>query len=254
MESLIINESEQLKKELQLVLNPQIQKLGAIRPDFIGWRDFLSDGTSLSYCSNNLYYTEKPIVAEASFHYMQEILWLNRRGFKIVVRTPSLVNNAFLKKLENMDMCNSIIIYKKDINVIQMFCFIFKANNIGAMSFFVNEKEKFEVIAEKCLNKTLDISKSDKYFHLRDQLFSNDQAASIFEDCLLIDRKNTNYSLSKRQKECLDLIVQGATNKDIANILDICPKTVEYHLKKIRETLHCHTRFDIKQKYKQQII
>jgi DNA-binding CsgD family transcriptional regulator len=254
MKKLIKSESEQLRKELQLMFDSQLVGLKDMQPDFIGWRDFKLDGSSLAYCSNSLYEHNSPSTQDTSFHYMQEILWLNRKGFKIIIRTPNTVKNEFLKKLDDMDMCNSIIIYKKDSDIIQMFCFIFKSSNLSTMNFFVNEKEKFEMVVNRCLKSTYNVSNNLKYLNLRKRLFSEEQAISLFSHDLLSTKEGLDFKLSPRQKQVLNLIVQDATNKDIANTLCITPKAVEFHFKNIRKTLCCHTRFDIKNKIIQKLI
>lgn len=251
MKELIEDSLKKFRKDVSLVTSPYLTKLDYVEPDFIGWRDFKRDGTSLSYCSNEIFEKNKPNIKDTSIHYMQEILWLNKQNFKIILRVPDFAQNRFLKQLKDMDMCNSIIIYKRNDDIIQIFCFIFKSQNISAMNFFINQRERFEIIAEQCFKDLVPIA--HKYTLLREKLFSIEQASSLFENNLFLGKQQIHYMLSSRQKECLELINQGATNKDIANILNICPKTVEYHLKKIRYAFQCHTLFEIKQKLKQQI-
>jgi DNA-binding NarL/FixJ family response regulator len=48
--------------------------------------------------------------------------------------------------------------------------------------------------------------------------------------------------LSSREREVLDLIANGATNKQIADKLFITENTVKAHLRNIMEKLHVHTR------------
>jgi len=48
--------------------------------------------------------------------------------------------------------------------------------------------------------------------------------------------------LSPRETQVLELIVQGATNKEIATALSIAEDTVKIHLRNILEKLHLHNR------------
>ncbi len=43
--------------------------------------------------------------------------------------------------------------------------------------------------------------------------------------------------LTKRQKQCLDALIQGKTNEQIAAEVGILPHTVEYHLSNIYEKM-----------------
>jgi RNA polymerase sigma factor (sigma-70 family) len=49
-------------------------------------------------------------------------------------------------------------------------------------------------------------------------------------------------ALTEREREVLDLLAQGLTNKEIAEKLVITTNTVKRHLKAIFEKLHVHTR------------
>jgi len=50
------------------------------------------------------------------------------------------------------------------------------------------------------------------------------------------------YALTEREREVLDLLAQGMTNKEIAEKLVITTNTVKRHLKAIFEKLDVHTR------------
>jgi DNA-binding NarL/FixJ family response regulator len=53
----------------------------------------------------------------------------------------------------------------------------------------------------------------------------------------LAHQKTPLESLSERQREILQLIAEGQTTKAIAIILNLSPKTVEYHRAKLMERL-----------------
>lgn len=57
-----------------------------------------------------------------------------------------------------------------------------------------------------------------------------------------IENKLSQYNLSERHQEIINLIHQGKTNKEIANELFISENTVKYHLKIIYETLNIDNR------------
>ena len=52
--------------------------------------------------------------------------------------------------------------------------------------------------------------------------------------------RNPLEQLSGRQREILQLIAEGKNTKEIADILKLSPKTVEYHRLKLMETVNIH--------------
>jgi len=53
--------------------------------------------------------------------------------------------------------------------------------------------------------------------------------------------------LTPRQREVLQLVAEGKSNKEIAAILDISPKTVEFHKTKLMDALSLHTTAELTQ-------
>lgn len=45
--------------------------------------------------------------------------------------------------------------------------------------------------------------------------------------------------LSKKECDCLQLLIQGKTAKDTANLWSISPRTVEYYFENIKDKLGC---------------
>ena len=54
------------------------------------------------------------------------------------------------------------------------------------------------------------------------------------------DQKSPFQQLTSRQREILQLIAEGQNTKQIAGILKVSPKTVEYHRKKLMDGLNIH--------------
>ncbi len=50
--------------------------------------------------------------------------------------------------------------------------------------------------------------------------------------------------LTKRQKEVLKLMAEGLTNKEVASVLSLSPRTVEMHVGSVLERLNCRARTD----------
>lgn len=53
---------------------------------------------------------------------------------------------------------------------------------------------------------------------------------------------NSDTPLSPRESEVLKLVAQGEPNKEIAYLLSISPKTVQFHIKSIFNKLEVHSR------------
>lgn len=51
--------------------------------------------------------------------------------------------------------------------------------------------------------------------------------------------------LSDRERECVHHLIRGMTYKEIANVLEISPRTVEGHIENIKNKLGCYSRSDI---------
>jgi DNA-binding NarL/FixJ family response regulator len=56
----------------------------------------------------------------------------------------------------------------------------------------------------------------------------------------IADRKSPFELLTDRQREILQLIAEGQNTKEIAEILKVSPKTVEYHRMKLMTGLNVH--------------
>jgi DNA-binding NarL/FixJ family response regulator len=56
----------------------------------------------------------------------------------------------------------------------------------------------------------------------------------------IADRKSPFEQLTGRQREVLQLIAEGQNTKEIAEILKVSPKTVEYHRMKLMTSLNVH--------------
>ena len=60
-------------------------------------------------------------------------------------------------------------------------------------------------------------------------------------------RSRQSPKLSPRQREVLQLVAEGRKTKEIAEILHVSPRTVEFHRYRIMETLGLHSSADLVQ-------
>jgi DNA-binding CsgD family transcriptional regulator len=60
-----------------------------------------------------------------------------------------------------------------------------------------------------------------------------------------LGEKLQNLYLTKREAECMFLLLKGKSINTIAAILKLSPRTIEYYLKNIKIKLNCRTKFDL---------
>ena len=60
-----------------------------------------------------------------------------------------------------------------------------------------------------------------------------------------VQETEPSESLSPREKEVLDLVSEGLTNKEVAQKLYVSENTVKYHMKNILDKLHLRNRSQV---------
>ena len=202
----------------------------------------------MAFCSKLEWYVVAPYVEgmniDMSIHYALELLKLNKDGFDYIVRSISSINNKFLEQLSLQDMCNSLLIYKREGKVIKMFSFIASKSNKTALNYFFNNREKFEEMIKLYENDLAIIFKKVEYQKLRQPLFNQNVVNSIFKNSST-QSKNKNI-LTPREEECVKLLIEEARDKDIANFLGISPRTASQHIANIKKKLQVSNRFIVK--------
>ena len=61
---------------------------------------------------------------------------------------------------------------------------------------------------------------------------------------------NEVEKLSAREREVLDLVVHGFSNKEIADRLSVTTEAIRWHLKNIYHKLHVHSRTEAALKFR----
>lgn len=61
----------------------------------------------------------------------------------------------------------------------------------------------------------------------------------------LLGEKLQNMYLTKREAECMFLLLKGKSINTIAEVLKLSPRTVEFYLKNMKIKLNCHTKFEL---------
>ena len=118
---------------------------------------------------------------------------------------------------ENSQIINT---YLTKLDVLKKFCDYF----LEQASSVIKLVEKNKVILP-FHNKKLDFINSDS-FDLKDNLLHS-------------------KLLSKRQSECIKLLIAGKTSRQIASTLNLSPRTVEHYLTHIKTKLNCKNKTEL---------
>lgn len=102
---------------------------------------------------------------------------------------------------------------------------MFKA---GAFGYLLKDSDAEELI------KAIETVASNKKY------ISQDISGTVLQE-LVSPTEETNPELSSREKEILQLITEGKSSREIADILFLSPKTVDAHRKNIMDKLDLHT-------------
>lgn len=113
---------------------------------------------------------------------------------------------------------------------------IFEAIKAGAMGYLLKDASFDELI------------EAIRRVYIGEALIQPGIAAKVLKEFAALDKKEIKgggefyADLTEREKEILRLIVLGATNKEIAQKLNIAEKTVKNHISNILSTLHVTNR------------
>ncbi|PYV20484.1 MAG: DNA-binding response regulator [Acidobacteria bacterium] len=86
---------------------------------------------------------------------------------------------------------------------------------------------------------------------MNNQTFYTSMLSEIMLDNFLhkgerpIEEKSVDEQLTSREREILQLLVEGKSNKEVASKLEISTRTVESHRANIIRKLHCHSFSDL---------
>jgi len=171
------------------------------------------------------------------------------KKFKVVGRTDSgraaieltaklspdlVIMDVNMPGLNGIDATKQIIKANNQIKVLGLSMHIEKVYVIGMMSAGASGYI-LKTCSFKELVKGIETVLSGKYYFCKDIK----PLISFKNGKIVTDKKNQKFSLlSLREREILQLVAEGHTSKDIAQKLNLSPKTVDIHRKNVKTKLN----------------
>jgi two-component system, NarL family, response regulator LiaR len=132
-----------------------------------------------------------------------------------------LLMDIKMPKMNGIDAAKKIMEKNPEIKIIALTSFIDKN--------LVEDALKSGVMGYVMKNTT-----GDKLISvIRDAVEGKSFLSSEVSDILISDYKKGDYKLTSREKDILDLMIKGYSNKEIAKKLVISPSTVKFHVSNI---------------------
>lgn len=144
--------------------------------------------------------------------------------------------DSLLEFNHHYQMDQGFDIYKRKKDYVELWSFIAKTEMPMFHDFCISNLAK--------INNTINTCQTS---------FINQEGLFFAKKALIpldITRHFHNKFLTYREIECTRLIIAGNTTKEIARNLDIAPKTVEVHIKNIKQKTGYHNRHDLIQIYR----
>jgi two-component system, NarL family, response regulator NreC len=116
-------------------------------------------------------------------------------------------------------------------------CYILNALKAGARGYVLKSSSEFEVV-----EAVRAVSQGKAYFSPRVSRLLADEYMRHLEEKQVDDSYDL---LTNRERQILQFLAEGQSNKDVANILDLSPMTVICHRQHIFQKLNFHSLADL---------
>ncbi len=216
-----------------------------------GFIRIFKDGRMLRMANNPKWtstYFEKAYYNDLDLYSMRDVPENDSR-LLILTGEPQGEHCSLLCK--EFNIWNALAIYEKFAEYSDFWFFSSSPNNTQVINFYLNQvpilkkfaayfKDKFSqelknVNPNKLITSTVRIEKSS--------LDEKQKVQTFFSDLNINSYKiDDNFSLSKKEFECLFYLVQGRTMKEIARFMNVSFRTVEFHLNNVKKKLHCNKK------------
>lgn len=183
-------------------------------------------------------------------HLSSELTRILQNKSPLISRSRDRVSTPFLKALDEGGMNNSVILHEFYEDKIKISYFTGAADNPDARDFIVSNLEYLNWIKTNFQPALQDIFVSNE-FKSRKELILTSSAREIIWDGSAKKKKQKvalpmKYSnITLKEIECLKYLKFGASNKVIADNLNISIDTVKYHLSKLKQKLSLTSRNEL---------
>ncbi len=249
-------ETLQYLKSLTDTVNIHCMPLENVSIKFFTYTRLYKDGTAIFLCNSDKWYDTKfehDIFEQDGFVTVQN-LYRNEYTKCIFTGEPNK-NIKVLGHMYNLDFWNSIDLYRYTTEYREVFNFSGSCKNGQIINFYINNFAFLTKFACSFRNKF-----SSLLTHPPKEAFINvyntrentliDDHDNVENDITVpqvmhILHDNKDITLSKRQKECLLLILKGKTAKEIAKDLNLSYRTVEQYTNFLKVKLECQNRREL---------
>lgn len=237
------------------VFKKETEKAGVAFLNNYGLRFFFPSGevTALSTCFVWNEFLENEVDKHYErLHYENELSASNLTNSYYLIRTPDNIHSSYLKKLHELGMSNSLVIYRRLHQMIVGYYFIPHRNDHQAFLYFINNLSLFENIARR-VGKIIDCKK----YYNKSVEFS--QKYKLIDPSIAGRLIFNKSDIAKRVNNC-GFTVHGRdynfTPKEIANYFndnkkspdqkDVSCRTIEWHISNIKKKAGLSSSIDLR--------
>lgn len=222
------------------------------------WYYTLSEDGLLTYIGNqpeiaDYFFCEKLYIDHPDFKSPQFLT----EGYKFDNSKSGFnVKQEFILKKFSMDQI--FLINEKKNKVHHGYGFATTKNNKDLSNTYINNIPLLKKFIHYFLNETDPILKSlnknkveigkyvgNKFYE------QNIHTPFEIEETIFREKIGDNLHLSKRQEECMDLLIKGNSANQIGDALGLSKRTIEFYLENIKNKLSCNSKQELIEKYLQ---
>ncbi|CAO5679058.1 MAG: hypothetical protein HEEMFOPI_01217 [Holosporales bacterium] len=209
---------------------------------FLGFRRLFTNG-QLFCLTNEPFLTE--FVFKNNYWYSEKCFLELELFAKMPVKSLTTLwddhksNENISLFLQKNNCSKGIYIFKKMLSCIDTYAFSFDDRAYHHINLILKNQNLLDIsiinflnFINKFLFSSVYYIKTDYYFKIKEQITPFDDLSKSFKVNLIID--NSEVSISKRELQILKLLSMGKTMKEIANLFNLSPRTVEVHIKNLK--------------------
>lgn len=240
---------------LQDTFNEMCAPLLNLGIKYFYYSTFFKTGEYLQFCNNEDFIREHYLNIKhpgtICVNAYQDLFLTNKNKSYYLIQYDKKNQDLVIDLLVCKNFWNGFLILKKEADYIKTYCFgtdtdndlfsQFYFQNLPLLEHFCNYFEEKAKYALPCMDKSkfgvLDVAKDfspnyqEKFLLPNTQLFLQE----TFISKRILKNKEKDIHLSNREVECLHHLSLGKTIKEIARVLDLSPRSVEFYLDNVKK-------------------